>query len=81
MTPEPGTPEPETPDLVSLRESLGLPPLGSKLDREQSLSLLTALDAGRGSIRSEVSDWTRRVLGLPAGANEPGGGGTSNDIR
>lgn len=58
--------EPQTPNIAVLRESLGLPPLGVKLDREQSLRWLAARDAGREPIPAEVSAWTRRLLGLPA---------------
>lgn len=57
---------PVTPDLGALRAELGLPPVGVKLNREQSLRLLAALDAGREPIPSHVRAWSRQVLGLHA---------------
>lgn len=54
------TEEPATPD----RGELGLPPVGVKLDREQSLRWLAARDAGKESIPAHVHDWARRALRL-----------------
>jgi hypothetical protein len=51
-------------DPDELRADLGLPPVGVKLDREQSLRLLAALDAGRDPIPEQAYAWARRVLGL-----------------
>ena len=52
------------PDPGELRANLGLSPVGVKLDREQSLRLLAALDAGREPIPEHAYAWARRVLGL-----------------
>ena len=52
---------PATPD----RGALGLPPVGVKLDREQSLRWLAARDAGKEPIPGHVHEWARRVLRLP----------------
>jgi hypothetical protein len=40
---------------------------GVRLDREQSLRVLAALDASREPTSAEEPEWARRVLGLPAG--------------
>ena len=53
--------EPVTPE----RGELGLPPIGVKLDREQSLRWLAARDAGKEPIPEHVHEWGRRVLQLP----------------
>ena len=55
------TEEPATPD----RGELGLPQVGVKLDRAQSLRWLTARDACREPIPGHVHEWARRVLRLP----------------
>lgn len=58
--------EATTPDLSTWRIEQGLPPIGVKLNREQSLRLLAARDAGREPIPPHVHAWAREVLGLRA---------------
>jgi hypothetical protein len=58
--------EPATPDLGGLRTSLGLPPVGVRLDRGQSLRMLAALDSDTESIPDHAWTWARRVLGVHA---------------
>jgi hypothetical protein len=60
------TEQPATPDLCALRASLGLPPVGVRLDRAQSLQLLAALDADAELIPEHAWTWARRVLGVHA---------------
>lgn len=55
-----------TPDLSAWRAEQGLPPVGVKLNREQSLRMLAALDAGREPAPPHVHAWAREVLGLHA---------------
>jgi hypothetical protein len=58
--------EPAATDPGALRARLGLPPVGVKLNREQSLRLLAALDTGREPIPPHVRAWSHQVLGLHA---------------
>ena len=53
-------------DVGAWRAEQGLPPVGVKLSREQSLRLLAVLDAGREPIPPHVHTWARTVLGLHA---------------
>jgi hypothetical protein len=62
MSTQPSSPE----ALDELRASWGLPPAGVKLDRQQSLLLLDALDAPYPSPAPHVEAWARQVLGLHA---------------
>jgi hypothetical protein len=55
------TEEPATPN----RGELGLPPVGVRLDRVQSLRWLLARDTGKEPIPGHVHEWARRVLRLP----------------
>lgn len=58
--------QPDPAVLDELRAGLGLPPAGVKLDREQSLRLLDALDAPYPPPAPHVEAWARQVLGLHA---------------
>lgn len=60
------TDEPATPDLGVLRASLGLPPVGVRLDRAQSLQMLAALDVDAELIPEHAWTWANRVLGVHA---------------
>ena len=54
-------PEQPAPDPVRLRAERGLPPIGTKLTREQSLLLHRAM---WGEPSAEGVAWARNVLGL-----------------
>jgi hypothetical protein len=58
--------QPDPAVLDEQRAGLGLPPAGVKLDREQSLRLLDALDAPYPPPAPHVEAWARQVLGLHA---------------
>jgi hypothetical protein len=60
------TEEAVPPDFGVRRAEQGLPPVGVKLNREQSLRLLAARDADREPIPPHVHAWARDVLGLRA---------------
>ena len=60
------TEEPARSDLGVLRESLGLPPVGVRLNRAQSLQLLAALETDAEPIPEHAWTWARRVLGVHA---------------